>query len=178
MIRRPFVANRRGRYDDMPDGYGSHKDSGAAAGDELTASERDHVLQTRRRAGSADSRMNNGEPPTSIIQFVNRVVAGFAFAIMHVARLGALTHEVPDDLLEEAQHTMLGDIDGFDDTAWFDDRDACAVVFQQRNVGCGRNRGQSCCPRNSRDFRFFCLPLQNGFFSNCLSLSNATGLVA
>jgi hypothetical protein len=33
---------------------------------------------------------------------------------------------------------MLGDIDGFDDTAWFDDRDARAVAFEQRDAGVRR----------------------------------------
>jgi hypothetical protein len=122
----------------VPDAYGSDKDSGAAAGDELTASKGDHVLQTRRRAGGADSWMNNGEPPTSMFQLVDRVVACFALAIVHVSRLGTLTHELGDDFLEKAQHTMLGDIDGFDDTTWFDDRDARAVAFEQRDAGVRR----------------------------------------
>ena len=49
-----------------------------------------------------------------------------------------LTHELGDDFLEKAQHTMLGDIDGFDDTAWFDDRDARSVAFEQRDAGVRR----------------------------------------
>src|SRR5271169_6687603 len=106
----------------MPDVDGSDEDSGAAARDELAASERYHVLQPRRRVGSADSRMNDGEPPAPIVQLVDRVVARFALAIVDVARLGTLSNELPDHLLEKAQNAVLGDVDGFDNAAWFDDR--------------------------------------------------------
>ena len=118
--------------------YAPDEDSGAAACNELTASERDHVLQARRRAGSADPGMNDGEPLASIIELIDRVVARFALAVVDVARLGALTHEVPDHLLKETQYAVFCDVDGFDDTTWFDDRDARTVTLKKRYARDGR----------------------------------------
>jgi hypothetical protein len=135
VIGRALIAYRRGRYDDMSDANGSNKGSRAPAGDEFAASERNHVFQTRRCAGSADSWMNDGEPSTSIVQLVDWIISCLALAIMHMPRLRTLTHKLRDDFLEKAQHTMLCDIDGLDDTARFDDRDARAVAFEQRDVG-------------------------------------------
>lgn len=138
MIGGAFVANRRGRYNNVPDAYGSDEDSGPAACNELTASERDHVLQAGRRAGSADSGMNNGEPLASIIELIDRVIARLALAVVYLARLGTLTNEVPNHLLEEAQYTVFCDVDGFDDTTWFDDRDARTVTLKKRYARDGR----------------------------------------
>jgi hypothetical protein len=135
VIGRTLVAYRSGWYDDMSDANGSNKDSRASAGDEFAASERDYVFQTRRCAGSADPWLNDGEPSTSIVQFVDWIVSCLALTIMHMPRLRTLTHKLRDDFLEKAQHAMLRDIDGFDDTARFDDRDARAVAFEQRDAG-------------------------------------------
>jgi hypothetical protein len=135
VIRCTLVANRRGRYDDTSDAYGPNKDPRASAGDEFATSERDHVLQTRRCAGSADSWMNDGEPSTSIIELVDRIISCFALAIVHVTRVRTLMHEFRDDFLEKAQHTMLCDIDGLDDTTRLDDRDARTVTFEQWDAG-------------------------------------------
>jgi hypothetical protein len=76
--------------------------------------------------------MNNGEPLASIIEPIDRVIARFALAIVYLARLGTLTNEVPKHLLEEAQYTVFCDVYGFDDTTWFDDRDARTVTLKKR----------------------------------------------
>ena len=79
-----------------------------------------------------------GEPLASIIELVDRVIARFALAVVYLARLGTLTNEVPNHLLEEAQYTVFCDVDGFDDTTWFDDRDARAVTLKEWNARDGR----------------------------------------
>jgi hypothetical protein len=68
-----------------------------------------------------------------IIELIDRVIARFALAVVYLARLGALTNEVSDHLLEETQYAVFCDVDGFDDTTWFDDRDARAVTLKKRN---------------------------------------------
>ena len=60
VIRGAFVANRCGRNHDTPNVNGFDEDPSAAAGDELAASEGDHMFQARRRVGSADPGMNDG----------------------------------------------------------------------------------------------------------------------
>jgi hypothetical protein len=80
------------------------------------------VTESVERDGSADSRMNDGKPPAPTIQLVDRVVARLTLAVVDVARPGALAHEFPDHFLEKAQNAVLGDVDGFDGAAWFDDR--------------------------------------------------------
>jgi hypothetical protein len=74
--------------------------------------------------------MNDGEPPASIVQLINRVVARFALAVVYVARLGAFTREFSDYLLEEAKNAVFGDVDRPDDTARFDNRKAGWVALE------------------------------------------------
>ena len=91
-------------------------------------------LRNRRRIRRADSRMNYGEPPASIVQLVNRIVARLALAVMNLTRLRASMRDFPDHFLEEAENTMLGDIDRLDYATRFDDCGAHRVALEQRHV--------------------------------------------
>jgi hypothetical protein len=88
------------------------------------------VFQACRCVGSTDSGMNDGEPPASIVQLINRVVTRFALAVVYVARLGAFTCEFSDYLLEEAKNAVFGDVDRPDHTARFDNRNARRVALE------------------------------------------------
>src|SRR5580704_5392359 len=91
----------------MAEDHFGHEDAGAAACDELATSDRDELFQYRRAHRSADPRMHDGDPMLAELQFVNRLRAFLAPARVCDPRALA---DVVDDILEEAQHAVLGNL--------------------------------------------------------------------
>src|SRR5579862_7452386 len=91
----------------MPEDHLGYEDAGATACDELAASDRDKLFQHRGAHRRADARMRHYDAILAELQFINRLRTFLAATGVGEPRALA---DVVDNILEEAQHAMLGNL--------------------------------------------------------------------
>ena len=121
MVGSALIAHSRGHYDQLTHGNVFRQHTSTAAGDELAAAARNHILQQAGRERPADAGMIERQPFAIQFNLVQRVRAVLPVVLQQDARLPFNDHRV-QYLFEKADQAVLWHILWLDEFGWFNHR--------------------------------------------------------